>query len=158
MNTGKTIKLISHRGNINGINPLKENTPGYIDKAISLGYDVEIDIWFTDKLYLGHDFPEYTINQSWLKDRSKNLWVHCKNFKALSKLIDSSIKVFYHQKENHTIIGNTNIIWSHQIHEADHKSIIPLLDQNSINQYFKSPSKKLYGICSDYVQQVKEKL
>lgn len=143
------MKLISHRGNINGINPLHENTPEYIDKTIKLGYDVEIDVWFTDKLYLGHDFPEYTTNLSWLQERSENLWIHCKNFNALSKLIDTSLKIFYHQKENHTIIGNTNVIWSHQIDEANNKSIIPLLDKSSLENW--SP-KPVFGVCSDYIQ------
>jgi len=47
--------LISHRGNIDG-KTLLENQPSYIDDAIDLGYDVEIDIWYIgDKLYLGHD-------------------------------------------------------------------------------------------------------
>ena len=36
--------LISHRGNINGINNKKENDPDYINRAIELGYDVEIDV------------------------------------------------------------------------------------------------------------------
>lgn len=142
------MKLISHRGNINGVNPHYENTPEYIDKAINLGYDVEIDVWFTDKLYLGHDFPEYVIGESWLKDRSENLWIHCKNFSALSKLISTPLKVFYHQKENHTIIGNTNIIWSHQIDEADNKSIIPLLDKETLQNWI---PKQVFGVCSDYI-------
>ena len=37
--------LISHRGNINGRQPNLENLPEYIDSALELGYDVEIDIW-----------------------------------------------------------------------------------------------------------------
>jgi hypothetical protein len=37
--------LISHRGNINGRIEGLENTPNYIQDAIKLGYDVEIDLW-----------------------------------------------------------------------------------------------------------------
>ena len=48
--------LISHRGNINGKFESYENEPNYIDKALSLGYDVEVDVWFVDdNFYLGHD-------------------------------------------------------------------------------------------------------
>jgi hypothetical protein len=44
--------LISHRGNIDGISKL-ENQPTYIDSAIELGYDVEVDIWYIGgKIYL----------------------------------------------------------------------------------------------------------
>ena len=39
---------ISHRGNIDGPDTGKENSPDYIIKALSLGFDVEIDVWFKD--------------------------------------------------------------------------------------------------------------
>ena len=38
------MKIISHRGNIRGPIPDKENRPSYIDCAIGNGYDVEIDV------------------------------------------------------------------------------------------------------------------
>ena len=51
--------LISHRGNIMGPNPEQENHPDYIREALNIGYDVEIDVWYTDKFMLGHDKPQY---------------------------------------------------------------------------------------------------
>ena len=53
------MKLIAHRGNTNGRNKLEENSPDYIKDAIKKGYDVEIDAWLMDGIYLGHDNPEY---------------------------------------------------------------------------------------------------
>ena len=54
--------LISHRGNLNGPQPNKENSPDYINEAIESGYNVEIDIWFIhNKWYLGHNNPTYEI-------------------------------------------------------------------------------------------------
>ena len=38
------MRLISHRGNINGIESVHENNPNYIENAIMLGFDVEIDM------------------------------------------------------------------------------------------------------------------
>ena len=32
--------FISHRGNLNGPEPLRENCPSYIDEALRAGYDV----------------------------------------------------------------------------------------------------------------------
>ena len=50
------MKIISHRGNIRGSIPEKENRPSYIDCALGNGYDVEIDINTVDgELWLGHD-------------------------------------------------------------------------------------------------------
>jgi hypothetical protein len=36
---------ISHRGNINGKNIERENSPEYILETLNKGYDVEVDIW-----------------------------------------------------------------------------------------------------------------
>ena len=50
------MKLISHRGNIDGRRPDLENNPDYILKAIDKGYDCEIDVWLLkNTIYLGHD-------------------------------------------------------------------------------------------------------
>ena len=55
-------RFISHRGNIDGRDPEKENTEEYIDTARMLGFDVEIDVWkIADSLYLGHDYPQALI-------------------------------------------------------------------------------------------------
>ena len=37
------MKLIAHRGNIDGPSD-EQNSPDYIDNALSLGYDAEIDV------------------------------------------------------------------------------------------------------------------
>ena len=42
------VTLISHRGNLDGLNPERENSPDYIDEAISKGYDVEMYDPYTD--------------------------------------------------------------------------------------------------------------
>jgi hypothetical protein len=63
------MKLIAHRGNINGPNKEKENNPDYIFTALKLGYDAEIDIWYiNNKWYLGHDNPVFEIKYNFLLD------------------------------------------------------------------------------------------
>ena len=50
---------ISHRGNLDGINPELENNPKYISNALEKNFDVEVDAWFVNgKFYLGHDEPK----------------------------------------------------------------------------------------------------
>ena len=73
--------LISHRGNINGKNIELENKPTYINNALKKGYNVEIDIWYDNGFWLGHDKPLYPIGISFLKN--KKLWCHAKNIEAL---------------------------------------------------------------------------
>ena len=76
---------IAHRGLINGPDKNLENNPMQIKLALSLGYDVEIDLNVIDgKLFLGHDTPDYQINESFLIQRG--LWIHAKNTHALRYL------------------------------------------------------------------------
>lgn len=150
------IRYISHRGNLDSVIPEKENKPSYIDEALALGYDVELDVRaFGTSLYLGHDHGDYIIDLEWLLERKDHIWVHTKNFQALRHLIDEDLKVFYHQKENHSIINNCNIIWTHELSEACEKSIIPLLSLMDIENY--DGTMVLYGICSDFITSIRKK-
>lgn len=153
------MKLISHRGNINGLYPELENSHLYIQTAINSGYDVEIDVRLIDgKLFLGHDAPNYEISLNWLLERKDYLWVHTKNFGALQYLIDQNLRIFYHQKENHTIINNCNLIWSHELSESNERSIIPLLSQEDVTAYYKYNGREVAGVCSDFIELVLKEL
>lgn len=144
--------LISHRGNIEGINPEFENQPHYIQNAMLLGYDVEIDVRMKNgELYLGHDYPQYLIEIDWLLNSKNSLWIHTKDFESLDLLIDKGLRVFFHEQEKQTIIGNTNLIWSHDLRSTGSKSIIPLLDRESINNNGHL-LQNVYGVCSDYLE------
>ena len=83
------MKLIAHKGNINGPDPSTENHPDQIDKCIAEGYDVEVDVWSIDKqFYLGHDEPQYKIERGFLQN--KKLWCHAKNIEAFYRMIDDN--------------------------------------------------------------------
>ena len=57
------MKLIAHRRNCAGIKKDLENSPEYIEEALSQGYDVEIDIRLINgSWYLGHDEAQYQMN------------------------------------------------------------------------------------------------
>jgi len=45
---GGKMRIISHRGNLYGPNQKTENSIDSIYSAISLGFDIEIDIWLVD--------------------------------------------------------------------------------------------------------------
>ena len=66
-------KLIAHRGNIIGPNIDEENKPEYLIKTINKGFFVELDLWVVNnKLYLGHDNPQYIIDYSFLSEYKDN--------------------------------------------------------------------------------------
>ena len=144
--------LISHRGNVNGRFESYENEPNYIDKSLSDGYDVEIDIWYIDGvLYLGHDAPQYGINYTWIHERMSKLWVHCKNIDALVVLKSKphNTNDFWHQNDD---VATTSLgyFWTFPGKQLTKHSIavmpeIAKFDNISI----------ALGVCSDYVQNYK---
>jgi hypothetical protein len=145
------MKIISHRGNIIGPNPTKENSPSYIDTTISIGFDVEVDInYINNKFYLGHDTPDYEITETWMDKRKDNIWFHCKNLGASVRLsqLNKGFKYFCHTSDPF-VLTSTNHIWVHDLSlNLGDKTIIPLLNKNDVINY---TNKIVYGICTDYV-------
>ena len=151
------IKFISHRGNINKIVPDRENTKKYIDEAIKLGYDVEIDIRTKDGLlYLGHDTADEIVEMDWLNDRKENLWLHLKDYDSLTTFCnhENKFQYFCHQSDDFTLVSS-GLIWCHAIHNKMNKNcIIPLLSLEEVKNY---KQNNFYAVCSDFVEQCKEK-
>ena len=142
------MKLIAHRGNIEGVIKSSENDPLYIDKALNLGYDVEIDIWYADGvLYSGHDEPTYPIDLRWLLDRKELLWIHCKNIIALNymKGLNENLHYFWHQTDDVTITSK-GFFWTYPGKELTSYSIAVLPENEKFDNIEES-----YGICSDFI-------
>ncbi len=139
------MKLISHRGNLKGRNKKLENSITYIENAISKGFDVEIDVWFDDAIYLGHDKPQYKCPMRFLVSNSSKLWIHCKNLMALQMFsgIDS-LNIFWHQEDDFTLTSK-GYIWTYPKKEVCNKSVIVVGDATKYN------GEKCYGLCSDTV-------
>lgn len=148
------MKLIAHRGNINGPDPLNENNPEFIDAAIAMGYDVEIDIRLIDhKFYLGHDDPQYHVSMTWLVKKKDNLWIHCKNLESLQSLIGSPVEFnyFWHQTDDFTLTSK-KYIWTYPGKKYNYKSVIVMPELNvSLENFSKILKYDCFGICSDYV-------
>ena len=141
--------LISHRGNINGKNPHLENHPDYIDEAIALGYDVEIDLWFIDgRVYLGHDEPQYEVDYSWLGERTDKIWVHCKNVESLNWIRSTVLHYFWHEEDMVTLTSK-NHIWAYPGKQPIKGSIavMPEVHNDDLDNCI--------GICSDYINDYK---
>ena len=149
------MKLISHRGNIKGPIPNKENRPSYIDSAIKLGYEVEVDIrYINGEFYLGHDTPDYKVSPTWIIMRSENLWFHCKDLESAKEFSNiDNIKYFCHSSDSF-VLTSTKHIWVHDLNlNLDKTCIIPLLDEESINNY---DNKTVYAICTDHINLLKK--
>ena len=107
---------IAHRGNVSGPNPTLENHPDYLQTAIKLGYDVEIDVWFVNgKFILGHDKPQYEVSTSFLYN--KKFWLHAKNIPAISDLnrrdeLGYVINCFFHDVDD-CVLTSGGWIWTY---------------------------------------------
>lgn len=144
------MKLISHRGNIDGKNPEMENHPDYIKNALNLGYDVEIDIWsIKGKWHMGHDEYTYNINLEFLN--TPGLWLHAKNHEAFFRLSHcKDLKYFWHQNDDFALTSN-GYIWTYPGKTLNNLSIA-VLPEIAISE----PWYMCYGICSDYIEKYKE--
>jgi hypothetical protein len=144
--------LISHRGNINGSIKSLENNPIYLNSAIKMGYDIELDVWYiNNELWTGHDYPQYHIDLDWLESRIKNIWIHCKNIDILLflKLQKKSFNFFWH--ENDTIsLTSKGYIWAYPGKQPISNSIAVL------PELYNDKIKECIGICSDKIGEYRD--
>jgi hypothetical protein len=143
------MKLISHRGNINGKIPNNENHPEYIDEALHAGFDVEIDMWWVDgRIYLGHDEPQFEVDDKWLTERMNNLWVHCKNVELLNWIRSTSLHWFWHEEDTLTLTSK-GYVWVYPGKQPIIGSIavMPEIHNEDVS--------KCLGVCSDIISRYK---
>jgi hypothetical protein len=142
------MKLISHRGNLNGPNKERENHPDYIYEALQAGYDVEIDVWWVDgKFKLGHDEPQYDFPFDLFNNFYNKLWIHCKNMDALSQLNEldsngSKLNYFSHE-EDLGVLTSRGYIWSTHLYD---RGILVMPEV-----FNREPKETTFGVCSDYI-------
>ena len=142
--------LISHRGNLMGRDPETENSPQQIRKALSLGFEAEIDVWCVDgEWFLGHDEPQYPIEPIFLQNTA--LWCHAKNLEALHQMVRMGAHCFWHQADDFTLTSS-GFLWTYPGKPYTSRSIAvmpPLITENE---------KMCYGVCSDWVMKFREEL
>ena len=137
------MKIISHRGNLEGRIPEDENNPDYINEAIESGFDVEIDLWlYENGFYLGHDEPEYQIDLKFLKN--EKLWVHAKSMETAEFLYKQPlIHWFWHETDKMTLTSK-GYIWCFPGYSC--KDCI-IVDKSGRAP---SCSDNIWGVCTDY--------
>jgi len=140
---------ISHRGNYQFKNIKTENTIDQINYCLSLGINVEIDVWHKDSCWwLGHDYPCTKIAIDFLMN--PNLWCHAKNYEALFNLIEyNNIHCFWHDTDLYTLTSK-KFIWAYPGAKLDKNSICVLPE---LSNYSQEELQNCAGICSDKIAQ-----
>lgn len=149
---------ISHRGNLYGPNPERENSPAYIQEAIEQEFHVEIDLRMLNGIpHLGHDFPEYPVSEQWLLERKDYLWIHAKEYASLQWVhARQGLIYFCHEHDTYTLVSNGKI-WCHDWkNEMNEHCVLPLITKASVESY-NYLHHTLYAVCSDYLFDCKEK-
>ena len=148
------MRLISHRGNLfAGQTAPKENTEQAVYEALSLGFEVEVDLWkVNSNYYLGHDYPQNQVSFWFLVKNSRKLWFHCKNKAAFR--IFRYFGGFMHESEpfveSKTIFSKWR--WNHSSnHNFDNRSVcvMPELHNLSIEDY-----RTAGAVCSDDIANI----
>lgn len=147
---------IAHRGLFDGPDNKKENHPDQIKKAISKGYQVEIDVRYIDKkLVLGHDEPQYEITNHFIN--SRKTWIHCKNIEALHYFVThvgEKYNYFWHENDQYTLTSK-NYIWTYPGKNLSDMSIM-VMPEYADTTLVNTRDVVCYGICSDHVNKIKQ--
>lgn len=152
------MKLIAHRGLINGPDVNLENRPEQIQQSLAAGYDCEIDFWCIEfpshrRYYLGHDRPDYEVD--WKFFSQDGLWIHAKNLAALHVLTHSEQKFnyFWHQKDDYTLTSQ-GYIWAYPGQPVTSNTIMVMPEM--VDPTLKNTKNiNCFGICSDWIELIK---
>lgn len=122
--------------------------------ALDMGFQVEVDVWVNRReIFLGHDGPEYKINESWLYDRRKKLWIHCKNKEALEyfSFYGGKFNYFWHDMDVATLTS-WGYVWAYPGQQPIKGSIAVM------PEIFKDDVFGCRGVCSDYIRDYRERM
>lgn len=109
------MRIISHRGNLRGVDP-KENFPDRI-KKVAETFETEVDAWFINGLYyLGHDRPEFEVDKFFFMD--SNLLVHAKTVATYLQLHRySDVNVFLQHQDGLAVSSGGDLILHASVRE-----------------------------------------
>ena len=144
------MRIIAHRANLDGPD-IYENSPESLFQAIIAGFDVELDVRLHDnKLYLGHDRPQYVLDTGMMLRIKDRAWLHCKNFEALDYLNKNfpDFNYFWHDSDKYTITSK-GFIWAYPGEVANSNTVVVLPETTNQNL------DGVYAICTDYPRKYK---
>ena len=142
--------IISHRGNLDGPDKSRENSIRAIQECITKGLSVEVDLRVhNNKLYLGHDEPQYEIDDEFLFYNKQWLWIHCKDVEALNRASKvGKANYFWHDTDDYTMTS-CGYVWAYPGKQSAGSLCILVMPEN-----YWSPKEikenNTFGVCTDY--------
>ncbi len=141
--------IISHRGNLTGIDSSIENKPEQILDVINQSICVEIDLRiYKDKLYLGHDEPQYQIDENFLLSNKTWLWVHCKEKESFDRALNYNLNCFWHDTDDYTMTS-WGYVWAYPGKESAGSLCIGVMPEKFWAPGEVITTNKFFGVCTD---------
>jgi glycerophosphoryl diester phosphodiesterase len=152
------VRIIAHRGLINGPDKEFENRPESIELAFENDFDAEIDIWRIDgEWFLGHDDAQYPVDSAWIMSAAPRAWFHCKNAEAMLWMANHSkgINFFWHDSDDYTLTS-TGYIWAYPGSKVEGNSVIVMPER--IMRIEDLKTVECYGVCTDFAMLARKSL
>jgi hypothetical protein len=153
--------LISHRGNVDGITPSKENTIPYMQQALARGFHVETDIYeHAGELYFGHAYGDSgeKVNWDFLACNSHKLLLHCKDARSIGIISKHDLNWFCQEHDSYAI-SSRDLVIAHskqggmvysKLDRYLDSTIIMLPEKNGLGKKFLE-ELGCVGVCSDII-------
>ena len=146
--------FISHRGNTNGMNPERENSPNYVNKALESNFHVLVDVWLVGKshLALGYEHPRYSVTLEFLQN--EKILCRARSVGTLNMLMDNGVHCFYHENDSASMTSG-GLIWT-----APGKPVTARCICTMPEWYVPNVTSAAHivcaGVCSDWIQNIRD--
>lgn len=150
------MRIIAHRGLIDGPNKSIENRPKTIENALGADFDSEVDIWRVGtKWFLGHIELQYPVSSNWIMSVAPRAWFHCKNSEAMLWMANHSrgVNFFWHGLDDYTLTS-AGYVWAYPGSKVEGNTILVLPER--IMEIHEIANINCYGVCTDFSLQVRE--
>jgi hypothetical protein len=144
------VRILAHRANYDGPGS-GENSRDALDACVSLGFEVELDIWARGEvLWVGHDDPLWPCDPAHL--RSIPVLAHAKNIEAAAALAASNVPFFCLDGDDFGMCS-TGEIWTNYGAPAVASSIVcspELVGADEPITAFLARHRHVAGVCTDH--------
>lgn len=164
------MRIIAHRGNLNGPNSRTENTVQAVEDCLAKGFDVEIDVQdvYGHDIFIGHDVDGPTERMKLViydSKRYNRLWLHAKNFNAFKDLMVlkqnhgyQNFDIFYHETDFSALTFN-RYFWIYpntKLSLSSGKNSILVMPESVNLQPKDLVPYTFFGVCTDYPNEYKK--
>jgi hypothetical protein len=147
---------ISHRGNLDGMEPEKENSPEYVQAVLDKNYHVLVDTWLvgSSSLALGTRYPQYPVSLEFMK--AKGIIARAATVETLEFLMSNNIHCFLASHDEYTLT-NGGLIWTrHGKKITGVQRCVIDMPEWYIPSFEKLAQTNAAGVCSDCIEEIKE--